>query len=283
MDTLAFGGTRQELAHFLASRRARLMPHDVGLPQGHRRRRVPGLRREEVAVLANVSETWYTRLEQGQEINVSHDVLDAIARALRLDAHERAYLFMLAGPAERSDAAPAQLPVLPSSVAATLDALALAPAVVYGPRYDVLLCNRAYVAVFGDIAESVTARGNVVRQMFLDQSRRTLFPDWESVARALLQSFRMNAGRHAGDPAFGELIAGLRSESAMFDSWWEEHDVERRATGEKLVEHPLAGRLILDHVAFALPDQPEVITIVYTAARGSESERKLHALCEEAR
>ncbi len=280
MDTLTVGGARHELAHFLASRRARLMPHDVGLSQGRRRRRVPGLRREEVAVLANVSETWYTRLEQGQEINVSREVLEGIADALRLDAHERAYLFMLAGAAERSDAAPAQAPVLAPSIAATLDALALAPAVVYGARYDVLLCNRAYVAVFGDIAASAIARGNVVRQMFLDPTRRTLFPNWEGVARALLQSFRINAGRHAGDPAFGELIADLRGESAEFDSWWEVHDVEHRAIGEKLVEHPVAGRLVLDHAAFALPDQPEVIAIVYTAARGSESERKLRALCE---
>src|SRR5260370_126429 len=122
MDTLTVGGARHELAHFLASRRARLMPHDVGLSQGRRRRRVPGLRREEVAVLANVSETWYTRLEQGQEINVSREVLEGIADALRLDAHERAYLFMLAGAAERSDAAPTQAPVLAPAVSAAVDA-----------------------------------------------------------------------------------------------------------------------------------------------------------------
>ena len=277
-DTLGGGGARHELAHFLASRRARLTPPDVGLSPG-RRRRVPGLRREEVAVLANVSETWYARLEQGQEINVSPEVLDGIARALQLDRHERAYLFMLAGTSERSVAGLSLRPVLARSIVAVLAALALAPAVVYGPRYDVLLCNRAYVAVFGDINDAPVARGNVVRQVFLDPTRRTLFPDWEEVARTVLQSFRINAGRHAGEPAFGELIAELRHESAEFASWWDEHDVERRTIGEKLVDHPIVGRLVLDHVALALPDRPEVSAIVYTAAAGSDSERKLQRLC----
>lgn len=279
METIVSGGARRELAHFLASRRARLTPQDVGFSPG-RRRRVLGLRRAEVAVLANVSETWYTRLEQGQEINASPEVLGGIARALRLDAHERQYLFMLAGGTDRDGAVSRQAPTLAPSIRATLDALALAPAVVYGPRYDVLLCNRAYIAVFGDITNWTVARGNVVRQIFLDVSRRRLFPDWEGVARTILQSFRINAGRHADDPAFDELIAELRDASAEFGLWWDEHDVERRPIGEKILEHPVVGRLVLDHVAFALPDQPEVVVIVYTAVHGSESEGKLRTLCD---
>jgi transcriptional regulator with XRE-family HTH domain len=240
---------------------------------------VPGLRREEVAVLANVSETWYARLEQGKEIKASIDVLAGIARALRLDEAERAYLFMLAGAPSANERPAASTEALPSSIVATLEALIYAPAVVYGPRYDVLLCNSAYVAVFGDIRDYAAARGNVVRQLFLDPSRRSLFPHWESVARSLLQNFRINAGRNAGDPAFDELIAGLREESVDFAAWWDEHDVEQRVIGEKIVDHTIAGRLVLDHVAFALPDRAGVTAIVYTGALGSETESKMRQLC----
>jgi transcriptional regulator with XRE-family HTH domain len=279
MDTVALTEARRELAHFLANRRARLTPQEVGLTSG-RRRRVPGLRREEVAVLANVSETWYARLEQGQPINASPDVLDAISQALRLDGYEREYLFVLTGRVGFG-AVPAATNDLPPAIATMLDALDRAPAVVYGPRWDVWLQNRAYVAVFGDIADVPVARGNVVRQIFLDPSRRMLFPEWKSVARTLLQSFRISAGRHAGDPAFAELIIGLRAESPEFHAWWDEHDVVRRAIGEKRVEHLIIGTLILDHVALAFPDHPDVSLIVYTAAHGSESEQKLRRLSSD--
>jgi transcriptional regulator with XRE-family HTH domain len=279
MDTVPTADARRELAHFLASRRARLTPRDVGLATG-RRRRVPGLRREEVAVLANVSETWYTRLEQGQPINASHDVLAAVAQALCLDAHEREYLFMLAESLVHASAAPPAAGDLPASLVTTLDALTFAPAVVYGARWDVRLQNRAYVATFGDIADVPIARGNVVRQVFLDPARRTFFPEWEAVARTLLQSFRVNAGRHVGDPAFAELIAELRAQSADFKAWWDEHDVVRRSIGEKRVNHPVVGELVLDHVAFVLPERPDLTVIVYTAGRSSESERKLRSLLD---
>jgi hypothetical protein len=123
------------------------------------------------------------------------------------------------------------------------------------------------------------AHRNVVRQLFLDPTRRTLFPHWEAVARSLLQNFRINAGRHSGDPAFDELVEELRRESAEFAAWWDEHDVERRAIGEKLVDHPVAGRLVLNHVALALPDSPGVMAIVYTGAPGSDTEAKIRLLC----
>jgi transcriptional regulator with XRE-family HTH domain len=273
MDTVPLTEARRELAHFLASRRARLTPHEVGLTPG-RRRRVPGLRRQEVAVLASVSETWYARLEQGQPINASADVLDAIADALRLDCYEREYLFVLTGRVGVGVAI-AATNALPPVIATTIAALEHAPAVVYGPRWDVWLQNHAYVAVFGDIANVPIARGNFVRQFFLDRSRRTLFPEWESVARMLLQNFRISAGRRAGDPTFAELITSLCAESPEFRDWWDEHDVVRGAIGEKRVEHPIVGTLMLDHVALAIPDYPDINLIVFTAVRGSESERKL--------
>jgi len=272
------GDPRIELGKFLASRRARLRPSDVGLESG-RRRRVAGLRREEVAVLANISETWYARLEQGQDVNPSPEVLDAVAQALRLNGDERAYLFMLAGMLLKKPQP--ETPALPEAFVQAVHALAEAPAVVYGPRFDILLCNAAFRVVFGDIRESPSARGNVVRQLFLDPARRVLFPKWENVALALLKSFRLSAGRHVGDPAFTSLIEELRGESELFRVWWDRHDVVHTGDGEKEIDHPVAGRMFLDHAAFTFSDRPEQLLIVYTAKPGSDSERKLRDLVRE--
>jgi len=272
------GDPRVELGKFLASRRARLLPSDVGLESG-RRRRVAGLRREEVAVLAHISETWYARLEQGQDVKPSPEVLDAVAQALRLNADERAYLFMLAGMLLKTVSPDA--PALPEAFVQAVHALVEAPAVVYGPRFDILLTNAAHRIVFGDIEDFPDARGNVVRQLFLDPARRALFPQWENVALGLLKSVRLNAGRQVGDPAFVSFIEELRSESALFREWWDRHDVVHAADGEKEIAHPVAGRLLLDHAAFTFSDRPEQLLIVYTAKPGSESDRKLRNLLRD--
>lgn len=266
---------RRELAHFLASRRARLAPSDVGLADG-RRRRVPGLRREEVAVLAGVSETWYARLEQGVPINASPQVLDAVARALRLDDHERDYLFTLAGVAhERSSRVPAAVPI---ALRQLLDALEFAPAVVYGPRWDILAWNRAYVAVFGDPATQSELKRNVLHQIFLDPSRRALFPDWELLARRIVEQFRVSAGRYSGDPSFAALIAHVSERSAEFRALWATHDVWQQTEGEKRVDHPRAGALRFDHASLAMPDAPDVLLVTYTAGAGSPTAEAVRML-----
>jgi transcriptional regulator with XRE-family HTH domain len=235
------------------------------------------LRREEVAALANVSETWYARLEAGRDINVSDEILDSIADVLRLNRDERAYLFMLARPAERVTPVQAR-PDLPSAVLTTLDELPFSPAVLYGPRWDVLAQNSAYVAVFGDIWNVPIARGNAVRLIFLDPDRRALFPDWESIARTMLDMFRVSAARYPADQAFTSVIDDLSAESAEFAAWWQHHDVQQRVIGEKRIHHPVAGALTLNHVAFALAEWPDLYMIVYTAERSSESERRLRTL-----
>ncbi len=272
---LVSGDARRELAHFLVTRRAALSPDDVGLVSG-RRRRVPGLRREEVAVLAGVSETWYARLEQGQPINVSAALLKSIAGALRLDDHERNYFFILAGAAPgagwHNEAA------LPSTLRDVLDALRFAPAVVYGPRWDVLMWNRAYAAVFGDLEHASELERNVLHQILLQPSRRRLFPEWEPIARRVVEQFRVSAARKAGDPAFAELIAYLHERSSEFRAWWAEHHVWQQPEGEKHVNHPVAGRLVLGHTSFTLPDSPETLVVTYTARPGTASERALHTL-----
>ena len=278
MEDLTKSSARQELAGFLASRRARLSPVDVGLHVG-RRRRVPGLRREEVAVLANVSQAWYTRLEQGQPINVSVPVLDNIARALRLDSGEREYLFALALSDERGADGVDAAGVSPA-IAQMIDALTYAPAVVYGPTWDVLRYNAAYAAVFGRIEDSPMAHGNVVREVFLDPSRRRLFPDWESVARRLLQAFRLSLGSHVSDPANADAVRDLRDQSAEFRTWWDERNVFDAPQGRKLVDHPTAGRMEFDHAAVTVTDEPFTRMIVYTAEAGSESELRLHRVVD---
>ena len=266
---------RRELAVFLTGRRARLAPGDVGMVDG-RRRRVPGLRREEVAVLAHVSETWYARLEQGRPINVSPSVLGSIADALRLDAPEREYLFTLAGVTpQRPD--PRAL-ALPASLQDLLDELRYVPAVVYGPRWDVLLWNRAYALVFGDLAGASELERNVVYQLFLDPNRRRLFPEWEQLARRVVEQFRLSAGRHAGEPSFAALIAHLRERSPEFRAGWDEHRVWHQTEGEKLVDHPVAGRLVFDHASFSLPEAPDAVLLTYTTRPGSPSALALRAL-----
>ncbi|MBV8749630.1 MAG: helix-turn-helix domain-containing protein [Candidatus Eremiobacteraeota bacterium] len=269
------GGARHELAQFLASRRARLSPEAVGLAGG-RRRRVAGLRREEVAVLAHVSETWYTRLERGQPINASPEVLANIADALRLDEHEREYLFLLATSA--ADSTRTAAVTLPGALQQLLDQLQFAPSVVYGPRWDVLMWNRAYALVFGDLRDATELERNVLHQLLLDPTRRALFPEWETIARRVVEAFRLDAARHTGDPSFAALTAYLHERSPEFRAWWSEYRVWQQPEGQKLVDHPIAGRLLLDHVAFTIPDSGDALLLTYTARPGSPTERALAEL-----
>jgi len=270
---------RAELGRFLATRRARLSPSDVGLENG-RRRRVAGLRREEVAVLAHISETWYARLEQGQDVNASAEVLESIARALRLDEHERSYVFALAGQAASGQPASAIEPRLSAAFVQAVDALTYAPAVVCTARFDVVACNAAYRVLFGDIEATPVAKGNIVRQLFLDPARRQFFPQWESVALGVIKSLRLNAARLIGDPDFAAFVAGLREESELFAQWWDRYDVVHVVDGEKEIDHPHAGRMALDHAVLALDDGTDLRLIVYTVRPGSESERKLRDLVD---
>lgn len=199
---------RDALAGFLRARRERLTPAQVGLPPGFRRR-TPGLRREEVAQLADVGTTWYTWLEQGRDVRPSAVVLDALADALRLDRDERSYLFALAG--RLLPAAPVTAPVAHVSPAlqTVLDSLDPNPAFVRGWRWDVYAWNRAACAVFADFAALPAGERNIVRLLFTDPQARERWEDWEGIARATLALFRADHGRHADDPAFAALIADL--------------------------------------------------------------------------
>lgn len=269
---------RADLSDFLRTRRAKIVPSDVGLADGARRR-TPGLRREEVALLANIGATWYTRLEQGQPINVSADVLGGIARALRLTSEERRHLHLLAG--VPLDLPPQDEERVGELVHRVLAALEPAPAYVRGRRWDVLAWNRSADALSAYSSKDGLAR-NVVWRIFRDPEVACRLGDPSCMKRRVVAQFRAVAARYPGDPAFVQLIDELRATSAEFNELWSQHDVLGSVDGLKRYLHPELGELILDYTAFALPGDGDIHVIVLTAAPGSESETKLKKLCPAA-
>jgi transcriptional regulator with XRE-family HTH domain len=266
---------RTELSAFLRSRRGRLHPEDVGLPS-YGRRRVPGLRREELAQLAGVSADYYVRLEQGRDIHPSEGVLDAIARALRLDEAERAHLHRLVGPRRRiRRAAPVQR-VRPG-VQALLDAMERVPAFVLGRRMDVLAWNRMAAALVCDFGALPRERRNMLRHVFLDPAAHELYPEWDVVAAETVAYLRLATGVDADDPEMAALVGELTLNSEVFAELWARHDVREKTHGSKRFAHPLVGHLTLQYESLALPDAGQILA-AYTAEAGSASAEALDLL-----
>ncbi|MFD3501421.1 helix-turn-helix transcriptional regulator [Streptomyces sp. NPDC058676] len=264
-----------ELGDFLRSRRARIQPEEVGLPS-YGRRRVPGLRREEVAQLAGVSVDYYIRLEQGRGPSVSDAVLDAVARVLRLDETEHAYLRTVARPTRPKGHRPAAPRVRPG-VQLILDGMERVPAFVLGRRLDVLAWNALADALSGF---SLMAPGerNVARQVFLDPAARDLFPDWAAVAAVNVAQLHLNAGHHPDDLGMAALIGELSLKSEDFRRLWADHEVRECRFGVKRVRHPVAGLLTLPYETLTVPADPEQTIVVYTPESGSETEERLALL-----
>lgn len=271
---------RAELSDFLRSRRSRLTPSDVGLLDGPRRR-TPGLRREEVALLANIGSTWYTRLEQGLPINVSTDVLESIARALRLSRSERRHLFTLAGH-QVDESQDARDEVVSDLLRRTLRALEPNPAYIRGRHWDVLAFNRAWLAALSCDPNVAVENTNLLRMFFTNPAARVRHPQWETIGPKIVAQFRSVAARYPEDPVFRSLIAEMQECSEHFRRWWAQHDVCDVTEGLKQFFHPEVGELILDHTTLFVPDFPDMRMIVYTPEPGSESERKLHVLFDVA-
>lgn len=269
---------RKELSSFLRTRRARINPSDVGLLAGARRR-TPGLRREEVALLANIGVTWYTRLEQGLPINVSAEVLNSISTALQLTTREREHLFLLAGQyvAETSVADTEHVSEMLQRV---LDSLDPNPAIIRGRRYDILAWNRGAVALFGDYAQMEPRERNSMWRFFTNPSARMCFPKWEEAAPKFVAQFRAVAAKYLDDKCFTSLINDLLEVSPEFRSYWSKHDVASASDGFKHVYHPVVGELSLEYTSFFVPDYPDMRMIVYAAAKGSVEEQKLRALVD---
>jgi transcriptional regulator with XRE-family HTH domain len=265
---------RLELSDFLRTRRAKVAPSDVGLADGARRR-TPGLRREEVALLANIGATWYTRLEQGLPINVSAEVLDGISRALRLTTEERRHLHLLAGVPVAI--APQEEETVSELVLRTLEALNPYPAYIRGRRWDVLAHNRAADAL-SDFSGATGKARNIIWRLFRDPKLPYRLGDPACMKRRAVANFRAVAAKYPNDPRFVELIEDLRATSSEFRELWAQHDVLGAAEGLKRYVHPELGELILDYTAFDLPGDGDIRMVVLTAAPGSESERKLRQL-----
>lgn len=280
MDTTA------ELGTFLRTRRARLQPEDVGLVSYGARRRVPGLRREELAQLAGVSVAYYTRLEQGQSHNASDGVLDALARALRLSPDERAHLRDLARPT-RARRRPAERPdkARPGTLQ-LLAALGEVPAVALGRRFEVLAWNPAGHALVAGHLDSDSPgrpldRPNTQRLLFLDPHTRELYPDREAETRRAVAALRMAAGQHPDDQQLAELIGELSMKSAEFSTLWSRHAVSNCSFGVKSFHHPLVGAMELDFEMLHTPDASGQSLLMFTARAGSPSEAALRLLAAQ--
>ncbi|MET8883749.1 helix-turn-helix domain-containing protein [Streptomyces rubiginosohelvolus] len=270
---------RAELSEFLRTRRAKLQPQDVGLPDFGRHRRVPGLRREELAQLAGVSVAYYTRLEQGNGRNVSAEVLDAIARALRLTDAEHAHLTHLARPARhKKKRRPARVQRVRTGLLYLLDNMDGIPAYVTGARSDILAWNAMAAAVFGDWGALPAGERNWARLVFLSPGYRDLFVNWDSKASDMVSYLRLYAGCHPDDPELSALVGELSVKSDEFRRLWATHNVKEKGHGVKLVRHPLAGDLTLSYETLNLPDDEEQHLVTYHAEPGSESAQALRLL-----
>jgi transcriptional regulator with XRE-family HTH domain len=271
---MAADGDPQALGQLLRSRRERLVPADVGLPAGSRRR-TAGLRREEVASLANVSTTYYTFLEQGRQVRPSAQVLDALAAALQMSAAERRYLEVLAhggDDAARGGAAVTAPPPeqIDQGVADLVQRLDPFPTIVKGRRWDVLAANAAARELFTDWEALPARERNLVRWMFTTDRAREVYLDWEQEARAMLGRFRLAAARYRDDPDFTALIAELQRDSQHVRDWWPRHDVIAVGSGSKKLRHPRLGPVSYSHVVLQVADNPDQTLVTYSPASGSE-------------
>jgi transcriptional regulator with XRE-family HTH domain len=266
---------RQALADFLRQRRAHLSPIDVGLPHGVRRR-TPGLRREEVAQLANMGTSWYVWLEQGRDVHPSAQVLESLAQALRLTPNERRHLFLLAGqplPPHASSLEERTSPELQQM----LDDLNPTPAYAVGRRWDFLAWNKAADGLFAISEASSPYAHNLVWRLFTSPTMRER-PNWEQVARGTLAEFRTASARYPGDRWFEELIEDLKQVSPEFCRWWPHHDVRSALDGHKVIEHPTLGHLEFEHITLQVLSNPDVRIMIYTPL--AETRAKLQRFLE---
>jgi transcriptional regulator with XRE-family HTH domain len=270
---------RRELAGFLRSRRERIQPEEVGFAPGGRRR-TPGLRREEVAQLAGVGVTWYTWLEQGRDINVSTQVVEAISRTLRLDRLERNHLYTLAG-----------LPIgpvsgdcvgLPPSVQKMLDKASPYPALVVNARYDVMAFNDAYCKVMLDLSQIPVEEHNLLWLTFVSKQWQCSFTDSESIKLHMVAGYRAATADHLGEPSWQELTQQLQAESPEFADLWNRYDVAAPSNKVKLVDHPRVGLLQVEPVNMWLTRLGQARATVYTPV-DDETEAKFEQLTSEPR
>ncbi|GAB5079469.1 helix-turn-helix transcriptional regulator [Arthrobacter sp. AD-310] len=279
MGTIVCMGQSAEFGKFLKAMRSRLSPEDAGTGPTTGARRVPGLRREEVARLAGVSTDYYVRLEQGRNIHPSRTVLEAVSRALRLDATEHAHMMDLLEHCAGNPRGTGQAPqgVRPA-LCHLLEAVGEVPALLLGRRSDVLAGNRMAWLLFADFPALPAAERNLTRWLILDPAARNLFRDWKTVAAEAAGALRLDVGRHPNDPQANQLVGELAVNSEHFRQWWAGHRVATRSAGTVRLHHPAVGDLELNFETLALPDDPDQTLRVYSARPGSPSSDALALL-----
>jgi len=267
---------RAELADFLRTRRARLTPQEVGLPTGARRK-VPGLRREEVAELAGIGTTWYTWLEQGREVNVSTRTLEQLGDALRLAPEERRYLFALVGqqtPAINTESDD----VMMRGLRGMLRDLEPGPAYVVNECWDLVAWNEAAVKVFGAFDDKPVRERNLIWLLFTDPYFRKLHLDWDAFAYCILMGLRGELGSVPSNPRLAEVTSALRQSSKEFRAWWSAHDVILPVERSKVLNHPKAGKLTLHLTILQIFRAPHLKLFSFTPVEGTDTAKRLASL-----
>ena len=271
-----------DLSEFLSSRRAKLTPAEAGLPDFGGRRRVPGLRREEVALLAGMSAEYYKRLERGNASGVSEAVIDGVSRALQLDEAEHAHLYDLirtanagAHPQRRK---PTRKTQLTAGMQQTIDAMSTVPVFIQNGRLDFVSANRLGRALFSEMLDDTRPPANAARFVFLDPRAQTFYQDWEDNTRQMVAILRAEAGRSAYDRKLSDLIGELSTRSDLFRKLWGAHDVKEHRTGLKSIHHPVVGDLDLTFQSMDLTSDRGLQMLIFSAEPGSPSYERLQLL-----
>lgn len=270
-----------EVREFLASRRARITPEMAGLTLFGGRRRVPGLRREEVAMLAGVSVDYYTKLERGNLSGTSESVLDAIARALKLDEAERDHLYNLArasSPSGRARRRPLQSGAVRPPLQFMLDSITTSPAFIGNHRMDIVAANQLGFALYSEMYRGPGRPANHSRFIFLDPRSRDFYPNWDLAANTNVAILRTQTGRNPFDKRLADLVGELSVRSEEFRTRWAAHNVRRHYAGTKVFHHPVVGELELAYEAMELAEDPGFTLTVYPAVPGSPSDERLRLL-----
>jgi transcriptional regulator with XRE-family HTH domain len=265
------------IGDFLKARRPQLVRADLGLPSIRRGKSI-GLRREEVACLAGVSVTWYTWLEQGRDIAPSRQVLDALARTLRLTAPEHAYLLLLAGYSAPSPSIEPIPQSSPAHVQQLLEAFGGVPAYVIASHWGVSGWNPTYAALYPNVANVPAADRNLLWLLFTDPYLRELLSDWELTCRSNVAAFRAGAGTRISSPPFSDLVTRLLAVSEAFRIIWGSHHIDPLASRQRLFRHPIVGDLHLEQHSFTPSDHPDLHVVIYTPALASDACAQLHQL-----
>lgn len=263
----------KEFGDFLKTRRAKILPSQVGLPEGIRRR-TPGLRREEVASLSGIGLTWYTWIEQGRPIQVSTQVLESLARTLMLDKQETIHLYTLA-----KQAPPTSFPSYDETINPmlqhVLDSLEFSPAMIMDARWNVLAWNRAASKLSFDFSEINVYKRNLIRIMFTNEEFKKTFTDWSSTAQGMVARFRAVYGKFIDDPWIEELVNELKSESKEFDLWWSMHNVKMEDERFKTIMHPVLGQLDFEETSYMVSDNTNLKMNVFTPLAGTDTKEKI--------